>query len=76
MMNPLFATMLAFVFTDCPLDAARMNRLLPVLGRETFERISVDGDTSTNDTLMLFSTRFEAGEGRPRPARSERSSAA
>ncbi len=56
MMNPLFATMLAFVFTDYPLDSIRMRRLLPTLGKETFERISVDGDTSTNDTLMLFST--------------------
>jgi glutamate N-acetyltransferase/amino-acid N-acetyltransferase len=56
MMNPLFATMLAFVFTDYPLDPVRMGRLLPTLGRETFERISVDGDTSTNDTVMLFST--------------------
>jgi glutamate N-acetyltransferase/amino-acid N-acetyltransferase len=60
MINPLFATMLAFVFTDYPLDPIRMRRLLPTLGRETFERISVDGDTSTNDTLMLFSTRPEA----------------
>jgi len=56
MINPLFATMLAFVFTDYPLDPIRMRRLLPTLGRETFERISVDGDTSTNDTVMLFST--------------------
>ena len=56
MINPLLATMLAFVFTDYPLEPARMGRLLPVLGRESFERISVDGDTSTNDTVMLFST--------------------
>ena len=56
MMNPLFATMLAFVFTDYPLDSGRLKALLPTLGRETFERISVDGDTSTNDTVMLFST--------------------
>jgi glutamate N-acetyltransferase/amino-acid N-acetyltransferase len=57
MINPLFATMLAFVFTDYPLDLTRLGRLMPTLGRETFERISVDGDTSTNDTVMLFSTR-------------------
>jgi glutamate N-acetyltransferase/amino-acid N-acetyltransferase len=60
MMNPLFATMLAFIFTDYPLDPIQMGRFLPTLGRETFERISVDGDTSTNDTVMLFSTRPEA----------------
>jgi glutamate N-acetyltransferase/amino-acid N-acetyltransferase len=56
MMNPLFATMLAFVFTDYPLDAMRLKRMLPALGRQSFERISVDGDTSTNDTVLLFST--------------------
>lgn len=55
MMNPLFATMLAFLFTDCPLDPVRLQRVLPALGRESFERISVDGDTSTNDTVMVFS---------------------
>ena len=32
MMNPLFATMLAFLFTDCPLDPVRLRRVLP--GRE------------------------------------------
>lgn len=55
MMNPLFATMLAFVFTDYPIDGGRLRRLLPALGRQSFERISVDGDTSTNDTVMVFS---------------------
>ncbi len=71
MINPLFATMLAFVFTDYPLDPIGLKRLLPTLGRETFERISVDGDTSTNDTLMLFSTgkgRAQAGKGALRQA--------
>ncbi len=62
MINPLFATMLAFVVTDCQVDPLRMSRLLPALGRETFGRISVDGDTSTNDTLLLFST-GRAGAG-------------
>jgi glutamate N-acetyltransferase/amino-acid N-acetyltransferase len=56
MMNPLFATMLAFVFTDYPLDRMQLKRMLPGLGRQSFERISVDGDTSTNDTVLLFST--------------------
>jgi glutamate N-acetyltransferase/amino-acid N-acetyltransferase len=47
--------MLAFVFTDYPIDGGRLRRLLPALGRQSFERISVDGDTSTNDTVMVFS---------------------
>jgi glutamate N-acetyltransferase/amino-acid N-acetyltransferase len=55
MMNPLFATMLAFLFTDYPVEPARLRRLLPALGRYSFERISVDGDTSTNDTVLVFS---------------------
>jgi glutamate N-acetyltransferase / amino-acid N-acetyltransferase len=54
MINPLFATMLAFFFTDCPVGAANLKKLLPVMGKESFERITVDGDTSTNDTVMVF----------------------
>lgn len=56
MMNPLFATMLAFVFTDYPIERMQLKRMLPGLGKQSFERISVDGDTSTNDTVLLFST--------------------
>ena len=60
MINPLFATMLSFLFTDCSVPDAQMKRLIPAMGRESFERITVDGDTSTNDTVMLFSR--ESGE--------------
>lgn len=54
MINPMFATMLSFFFSDCCLPAGSLKRLLPTMGRETFERISVDGDTSTNDSVMVF----------------------
>lgn len=54
MINPMFATMLSFLFSDCYLSADSLKRLLPTMGRETFERISVDGDTSTNDSVMVF----------------------
>jgi len=54
MINPLFATMLSFLFSDCYLPPESLKRLLPAMGRETFERISVDGDTSTNDSVMVF----------------------
>lgn len=54
MINPLFATMLSFLFSDCSLPAESLKKLLPAMGRETFERISVDGDTSTNDSVMVF----------------------
>lgn len=54
MINPMFATMLSFLFSDCYLPADSLKKLLPTMGRETFERISVDGDTSTNDSVMVF----------------------
>jgi glutamate N-acetyltransferase/amino-acid N-acetyltransferase len=54
MINPMFATMLSFLFSDCYLSADSLKKLLPTMGRETFERISVDGDTSTNDSVMVF----------------------
>jgi len=57
MINPLFATMLSFLFTDCAVPDEQMKGLIPAMGRESFERISVDGDTSTNDTVMVFSRR-------------------
>jgi glutamate N-acetyltransferase/amino-acid N-acetyltransferase len=55
MMNPLFATMLSFLFTDCSVQNEQLTKLMPALGRDSFERITVDGDTSTNDTVMVFS---------------------
>ena len=57
MMNPLFATMLSFLFTDCSVQNVQVTKLMPAMGRDSFERITVDGDTSTNDTVMVFSRR-------------------
>jgi glutamate N-acetyltransferase / amino-acid N-acetyltransferase len=57
MINPLFATMLAFLFTNCPLSPALVRRAFDRAVRESFERITVDGDCSTNDTVMLFTGR-------------------
>ena len=54
MINPLFATMLSFLFTDCSVPSEQIRKLIPAMARESFERITVDGDTSTNDTVMLF----------------------
>ena len=61
MINPLFATMLSFLFTDCSVQNEQVAKLMPALGRDSFERITVDGDTSTNDTVMVFSR----GRGEP-----------
>jgi glutamate N-acetyltransferase / amino-acid N-acetyltransferase len=55
MINPLFATMLSFLFTDCSVQNGQVAKLMPAVGRDSFERITVDGDTSTNDTVMVFS---------------------
>jgi len=54
MINPLFATMLSFLFTDCSVPNEQIRKLIPAMARESFERITVDGDTSTNDTVMVF----------------------
>jgi len=54
MINPLFATMLTFVFTDYPVSPGSIKNLFSIAGKETFERVSVDGECSTNDTVMLF----------------------
>jgi len=57
MINPLFATMLAFVFTDYPVSRATIQRTFVSAVSESFERITVDGECSTNDTVMLFTKR-------------------
>jgi glutamate N-acetyltransferase/amino-acid N-acetyltransferase len=53
MISPRFATLLAFVQTDAAMDAATADLLLTVCVRRSFERISVDGQLSTNDTVIL-----------------------
>ncbi len=54
MINPLFATMLSFVFTDYPVSPDTIKKVFSAAGKETFERITVDGECSTNDTVFLF----------------------
>ena len=56
MIQPDMATMLAFVFTDAALPAPVMQALLAKGVRNTFNAITVDGDTSTSDTLLMFAT--------------------
>jgi glutamate N-acetyltransferase/amino-acid N-acetyltransferase len=56
MIAPDMATMLAFVFTDAAIAPAALQALLDAAVARTFNCITVDGDTSTNDTLMLFAT--------------------
>ncbi len=55
MINPNMATMLAYIFIDCEINLKILKKLLSENIEETFNSISVDSDTSTSDTLMLFS---------------------
>ncbi len=55
MINPAMATMLCFITTDAKIPKDDMEELLGYATDKSFNRISVDGDTSTNDTIMLLS---------------------
>jgi glutamate N-acetyltransferase/amino-acid N-acetyltransferase len=54
MISPLFATMLCFVETDAALGAQTAELLLGVCVKRSFDRVSVDGQLSTNDTAILM----------------------
>jgi glutamate N-acetyltransferase/amino-acid N-acetyltransferase len=56
MISPRFATMLCFVETDAALPAERADALLDDALARSFERISVDGQLSTNDTVLMISS--------------------
>jgi glutamate N-acetyltransferase/amino-acid N-acetyltransferase len=57
MINPSMATMLCFIATDADIPKSDMDSMLQEVVDETLNAISVDGDTSTNDSVMLFTTR-------------------
>jgi glutamate N-acetyltransferase/amino-acid N-acetyltransferase len=56
MIHPQMATMLAYVMTDIDATPEQLSRILGGIANRTFNRISIDGDTSTNDTLMLLAS--------------------
>ena len=64
MIAPDMATMLAFVVTDANLPASVLQELLDAGVKPSFNSITVDSDTSTSDTLLLFAT----GKGASHPA--------
>lgn len=64
MIAPDMATMLSFVFTDADLPASVLQDLLSAGVKTSFNAITVDSDTSTSDTLLLFAT----GKGASHPA--------
>ena len=56
MIHPRMATMLAFVVTDAAITSRFAQRLLREVAGRTFNTVTVDGDTSTNDTLILLAS--------------------
>ncbi|MGH6821572.1 MAG: bifunctional ornithine acetyltransferase/N-acetylglutamate synthase, partial [Methylocella sp.] len=56
MIAPDMATMLAFAFTDAPIASTALQSMLAKSVQGSFNAITIDSDTSTSDTLMLFAT--------------------
>ena len=56
MIRPNMATMLGFIATDACVDASVMQQLARTLAEGSFNRVTVDGDTSTNDSLVVIAT--------------------
>ncbi|WP_284756992.1 bifunctional glutamate N-acetyltransferase/amino-acid acetyltransferase ArgJ [Agrobacterium sp. fls2-241-TYG-188a] len=66
MIAPDMATMLSFVVTDADIAAPALQALLAAGVGPTFNSVTVDSDTSTSDTLMLFATGAAAADGQAR----------
>lgn len=62
MIRPDMATMLAFIATDAPVERAALDECLSLAADQSFNCISIDGDTSTNDACMLCATGQAGGE--------------
>ena len=56
MIAPDMATMLGYIFTDCAVDPGFLQELLSAANKRSFNCITVDGDTSTSDTVLAFAT--------------------
>lgn len=54
MIHPNMATMLAFITTDCAIDQHLLQKALSTSVRRSYNRVSVDGDTSTNDMVVIL----------------------
>jgi glutamate N-acetyltransferase / amino-acid N-acetyltransferase len=66
MIQPDMATMLCFIFTDAPIDHAALQPLVADISDRTFNCVTIDGDTSTSDTLLVFATGEAEKRGCPR----------
>ena len=63
MIRPDMATMLGFMATDAVIDPALLQPMLELAAEQSFNRITIDGDTSTNDSFVLMAT-HQAGHAR------------
>ncbi len=57
MIAPNMATMLSFIFTDADINHQILSKLLKDATEKSFNSITIDSDTSTNDTLLIFATK-------------------
>ena len=56
MIAPDMATMLVYIFTDVGISSSQLQKIVSDLNEKTFNSITVDGDTSTSDSLMVVAT--------------------
>lgn len=63
MIAPNMATMLSYIFTDAAIAAPALQKLLSAGVKDSFNAVTVDSDTSTSDTLMIFATGAAAARG-------------
>lgn len=61
MIEPNVATMLCFLYTDADLSAEKLRECLADAVKDSFNMLTVDGDTSTNDTVLITATRKAHG---------------
>ncbi|MCL5006453.1 MAG: bifunctional glutamate N-acetyltransferase/amino-acid acetyltransferase ArgJ [Acidobacteria bacterium] len=65
MIHPHMATMLSFITTDAAIDPRNLQKMLQTAVDDSFNRITVDGDTSTNDTVVVLASGLSGVSIRP-----------
>jgi glutamate N-acetyltransferase/amino-acid N-acetyltransferase len=71
MIAPDMATMLAFLFTDAAIEPRALHDVMAPLVEDSFNAITIDSDTSTSDTALIFATGASTKRGAPRIARGD-----
>jgi glutamate N-acetyltransferase / amino-acid N-acetyltransferase len=71
MIAPDMATMLAFLFTDAAIEPGALHDVMAPLVEDSFNAITIDSDTSTSDTCLIFATGTATKRGAPRIARGD-----